>query len=131
MNTRSDHSHDFSTTSPDEFLEHFKFAGTCDFSTSAPNIDPIKLAFVAILLASFKQWQRHTGFDSEVIQSVQQALRFQKLREELTAVLFNQGQPTDSQLETTFRLLFQVAYVRQLLVSNTKEKAMNCPSSHL
>jgi hypothetical protein len=127
MKATSNQPPDFSTYTPEEFHALFEFVGKCDFTSSDSITDPVKLAFVAILLASFKQWQERTGSDADVIQSVQYALRFEQLRKELAAVLFHHGPPTESQLETTFGLLFQVAYIRQQLVGNGKAKVANSP----
>ena len=123
ITTSSIDHYDFSNASREEFVDLFEFASTCNMSNSEPSSERAKCAFIAILLESFTHWQEHTGFDSDVMPSVQFALCIAQLRHELTEVLFKHGQPTKSQIETTFRLLFQVAYVRQQLVTRAETKS--------
>lgn len=127
MKTRSDHSNAFSTASHEEFLELFEFAGTCDMANSDPKIEPAQFAFITILLQSFKRWQIDTGLTLDVMPSVQYVLGFEQLRRELTEVLFKHGSPTESQIETAFRLLFQLAYIRQQLVTKADVGPTNSP----
>ncbi len=123
MTTTNDDTYDFSQTSREEFLELFEFASKCDATKSAANIKPAEFAFITILVGTLKQWRPHAGFESNVISSVKYALGIHQIRLELTDVLFKHGSPTMSQLETVFRLLFQVAYIRQQLVTKAESKA--------
>ena len=127
MTTNFEGSYDLSKTNRNEFSILFEFASTCDMSNSDPNIEPTEFAFISILLATFKQWRIDTGRHSDVMPSVQYVLGFEHLRSELTEMLFKHGSPTDAEIETVFRLLFQVAYVRQKLASQAAVKVSNSP----
>ena len=123
--------YDFSNTSRDEFMELFEFASKCDATKSAANIKPAEFEFITILVATLKQWRPLADFESNVIASIKYALGIHQIRLELTDVLFNHGSPTTSQLETVFRLLFQVAYIRQQLVTKAEAKAPSLTKIHV
>ena len=131
MQTTSDVTYDFSKTSREEFLELFEFASKCDATKSSANIKPAEFAFITILVATLKQWRPLVGFESNVIASIKYALGIHQIRLELTDVLFKHGSPTTSQLETVFRLLFQVAYIRQQLVTKAEAKAPSLTKIHV
>ena len=131
MTTTSDCIYDFSQTSRDVFLELFEFASKCDTTKSDANIKPAEFAFITILLATLKQWHPLAGFESNVIASVKYALGIHQIRLELTEVLFKHGSPTKSQLETVFRLLFQVAYIRQQLVTKAQTEFPSLRKTHV
>ena len=127
MTTNIEGSYDLSKTNRNEFSILFEFASTCDMSNSNPNMEPTEFAFISILFATFKRWRIDTGIHSDVMPSVQYVLGFEHLRSELTEMLFKHGSPTDAEIETVFRLLFQVAYVRQKLASQAAVKVSNSP----
>jgi len=131
MTTTNDDTYDFSKTSREEFLELFEFASKCDATKSAANIKPAELAFITILVETLKQWRPHAGFEANVIASVKYALGIHQIRLELTEVLFKHGAPTMSHLETVFRLLFQVAYIRQQLVTKAESRAPSLTKIHV
>jgi predicted ATPase len=123
--------YDFSKTSRDEFMELFEFASKCNATVAAANIKPAEYAFISILLATLEQWRPDAAFEANVIASVKYALGIHQIRLELTEVLFKHGAPTRSQIETVFRLLFQVAYIRQQLVTKAEAKAPRLTKIHV
>jgi hypothetical protein len=110
-------------SSPEEFAELCKFAA----EVGLPNLDSSRgssteIGFMVMLLTRFNDWVQQTGFSNDVLKSVQFLLRSDSLRIELANIAFKHGAPTDSQIDTTLRLLFQDAACRHKMVTAAAAK---------
>lgn len=100
-------------SSPEEFAELCKFAA----EIGLPNLDSswgssTEIGFMVMLLTRFNDWVQQTGLSYDVLDSVQillHLLRSDSLRTKLANIAFKHGLPTDSQIDSTLRLLFQAA----------------------
>ena len=118
MSTISPQFNTSQVSSQEEFVELCKFAA----EIGLPNLDSSRgssteIGFMVMLLTRFNDWVQQTGFSYDVINSVQILLRSDSLRDELANIAFKHGVPTDSQIDTTLRLLFQAAVCRHKVVT--------------
>ncbi len=116
----------------DDFVEQCRLASDCDWSAPASVDNLAVVGFIVMLLRHFRSWCDELRMSHEALTSVQYLLSSQNIRNELADVLFAHGEPSESQLDTTFRLLFLAASTRHSLVaSRTKDKLYSSWSAKL
>lgn len=116
----------------EEFKEKCRLASTCELDAPEHIANSDMVEFIVLLLREFQAWSSELQMSHEILSSVQYLLRSGTVRDELANVLFNRGVPTNSQVETTLRLLFLVASTRHSLVTHKRTKsALSAWSSRL
>ena len=108
----------------DEFKEKCRLASTCDLSAPEQVANSTMVDFIVLLLREFQDWSFELEMSQGILSSVQYLLTLEILRDELANVLFIHGVPTDSQVQTTLRLLFLTSSTRHSLVTHKRTQSL-------
>ena len=111
--------------SEEEFLEFCEFASHCDLNRPASFGDDRQWPSVLLLLNHYFVWSLEVEIEFSILASIQKLLRSRAVCSELATALFRHGTPTDSQAETTFRLLFLAALCRHRMIGCKAKNTLN------
>jgi len=117
-------SQNFTAIKPAELEKLFEFASKCDLKKPDSCRDSVQRVFIVLMLTTFRTWSRENGGSFDVLDSVQFLLRNKRVRSELTVGTFRRSLTSPSQIDMTFRLLFQAAQCRSKLVANAANNSL-------